>query len=237
MNILVNTIQRFSIDSIASKEPFLTANVSYPLEEIGTSKNNIKALMRTLLILTKELAQNNPLFTEDMKLTMMNVNEPGKMADFVCSILNLEKEDYQTVIEAIQVNDRLEKVLLFLRKEIELVVLQKKIQEQINDKIDNQQRQFFLREQLKAIQDELGIGEDKTEVKYDKLLERLKSIPVSDEIITEVSREIEKIKSSDPVSSDYNVIRNYLDLIDALPWEKPVVKDVNLIHVKKDFKS
>jgi len=233
MNILVNTIQRFSIDSISSKEPFLTANVIYPLEEIGTSKNNIKALMRTLLILTKELAQNNPLFTEDMKLTMMNVNEPGKMADFVCSILNLEKEDYQTVIEAVQVNDRLEKVLLFLRKEIELVVLQKKIQEQINDKIDNQQRQFFLREQLKAIQDELGIGEDKTEIKYDKLLERLKSIPVSDEIIAEVSREIEKIKTSDPVTSDYNVIRNYLDLIDALPWEKPAVKDINLLHAKK----
>lgn len=233
MNILVNTIQRFTIDSIASKQPLLTANVSYPPEEIGTSKNNIKALMRTLLILTKELAQNNPLFTEDMKLTMMNVNEPGKMADFVCSILNLEKEEYQTVIEAVQVNDRLEKVLLFLRKEIELVVLQKKIQEQINDKIDNQQRQFFLREQLKAIQDELGIGEDKTEIKYDKLLERLKNIPVPEEIITEVSREVEKIKSSDPITSDYNVIRNYLDLVDALPWEKPNQKEINILHAKK----
>ncbi|TGN20726.1 endopeptidase La [Leptospira idonii] len=233
MNILVNTIQRFQIKNISTKTPFLTANVEYPIEEPGTSKNNIKALMRTLLVLTKELAQNNPLFTEDMKLTMMNVNEPGKMSDFVCSILNLEKEEYQSVIESITLNDRLEKVLLFLRKEIELVILQRKIQDQINDKIDNQQRQFFLREQLKAIQQELGIGEDKTEIKYDALVERLKQIPVSEEIIREVEREVDKIKNSDPIGSDYNVIRNYLDLVDALPWEEPNKKEINLVHAKK----
>lgn len=233
MNILVNTIQRFQILKITEKTPFLMANVSYPLEETGTSKNNVKALMRTLLILTKELAQNNPLFTEDMKLTMMNVNEPGKMSDFVCSILNLEKEEYQSVIEAITLSDRLEKVLLFLKKEIDLVILQRKIQDQINDKIDNQQRQFFLREQLKAIQQELGIGEDKTEIKYDKLLERLKAIPVAEEVIKEVEREVEKIKNSDPISSDYNVIRNYLDLVDALPWEEPTDKEININHARK----
>jgi ATP-dependent Lon protease len=233
MNILVNTIQRFQIQKITDKSPFLIANVSYPAEEAGTSKNNVKALMRTLLILTKELAQNNPLFTEDMKLTMMNVNEPGKMSDFVCSILNLEKEEYQSVIEAITLNDRLEKVLLFLKKEIDLVILQRKIQDQINDKIDNQQRQFFLREQLKAIQQELGVGEDKTEIKYEKLIERLKSIPVSDEVIKEVEREVEKIKNTDPIGSDYNVIRNYLDLVDALPWEDPKPKEINISHARR----
>lgn len=233
MNILVNTMQRFQIEKITQKTPFLMANVSYPKEDAGTSKNNIKALMRTLLILTKELAQNNPLFTEDMKLTMMNVNEPGKMSDFVCSILNLEKEEYQSVIEAITLNDRLEKVLLFLKKEIELVILQRKIQDQINDKIDNQQRQFFLREQLKAIQQELGIGEEKSEIKYDKLLERLKSIPVPEEVIIEVEREVDKIKNTDPIGSDYNVIRNYLDLVEALPWEEPPHKEINILHAKK----
>jgi len=233
MNILVNTIQRFQIEKITAKTPYLVANVSYPKEESGTSKNNIKALMRTLLILTKELAQNNPLFTEDMKLTMMNVNEPGKMSDFVCSILNLEKDEYQNVIEATSLNDRLEKVLLYLKKEIELVVLQRKIQDQINDKIDNQQRQFFLREQLKAIQQELGVGEDKTEIKYEKLLERLKAIPVSEEVVVEVEREVEKIKNTDPIGSDYNVVRNYLDLVDALPWEEPKPKEINILHAKK----
>jgi len=233
INVLVNTIQRFKIENIHSQKPFLRANVSYPSEELGTSKNNIKALMRTLLVLTKELAQNNPLFTEDMKLTMINVNEPGKMSDFVCSILNLEKEEYQTVIEATSLNDRLEKVLLFLKKEIELVVLQRKIQDQINDKIDNQQRQFFLREQLKAIQQELGIGEDKSEIKYDQLVDRLKAIPVNEEVVREVVREVDKIKNTDPIGSDYNVIRNYLDLVEALPWEDPKPKEVNLLHAKK----
>ncbi|EMF82878.1 ATP-dependent protease La (LON) domain protein [Leptospira weilii serovar Topaz str. LT2116] len=162
VNILINTIRRFKIDSYTSKDP-LIAKVSYPEEEPGAPKNTIKAMMRTLLVMTRELAQNNPLFTEEMKLTMLNVNEPGKMADFVCSILNLEKEEYQSVIESNILKERIEKVLLFLKKEIELVSIQREISDQIQDKIDKQQRQFFLREQLKAIQNELGIKDDKFE--------------------------------------------------------------------------
>ncbi len=233
MNILVNTIQRFQTESIQATSPFLIANVIYPKEEPGTSKNNLKAMMRTLIVLTKELAQNNPLFTEDMKLTMMNVNDPGKMADFVCSILNLEKEEYQSIIEAITLSDRLEKVLLYIRKEIELVVLQRKIHHQINDKIDAQQRQFFLREQLKAIQQELGIGEEKLDKRYDTLLERLNKLNLVPEVLKEVEREVDKFKNTDPNSGDYNVTRNYLDLVSALPWETPVPKEIDIQNAKK----
>lgn len=232
VNILINTIRRFKIDSYTSKDP-LIAKVSYPEEEPGAPKNTIKAMMRTLLVMTRELAQNNPLFTEEMKLTMLNVNEPGKMADFVCSILNLEKEEYQSVIESNILKERIEKVLLFLKKEIELVSIQREISDQIQDKIDKQQRQFFLREQLKAIQNELGIKDDKFEKKYEKFLERLKSIGADTEVIEEVSRELDKFSYADPNTGDYNVIRNYLDILESLPWEPAPAREIDLDKAKK----
>lgn len=232
VNILVNTIRRFKIDSFVNKDP-LVAKVSYPEEEPGAPKNITKAMMRTLLVMTRELAQNNPLFTEEMKLTMLNVNEPGKMADFVCSILNLEKEEYQSVIESNILKTRIEKVLLFLKKEIELVSIQREISDQIQDKIDKQQRQFFLREQLKAIQNELGIKDDKFEKKYEKFLERLKNLNADPEVIEEVTRELDKFSYADPNTGDHNVIRNYLDILESLPWEPAPVREIDLEKAKK----
>ncbi|RHX83804.1 endopeptidase La [Leptospira stimsonii] len=232
VNILINTVRRFKINSYTSNDP-LIAKVTYPEEEPGAPKNTIKAMMRTLLVMTRELAQNNPLFTEEMKLTMLNVNEPGKMADFVCSILNLEKEEYQSVIESNVLKERIEKVLLFLKKEIELVSIQREISDQIQDKIDKQQRQFFLREQLKAIQNELGIKDDKFEKKYEKFLERLKSINADPEVIEEVTRELDKFSYADPNTGDYNVIRNYLDILESLPWESAPIREIDLDKAKR----
>ncbi|MCB1143965.1 MAG: endopeptidase La [Leptospiraceae bacterium] len=233
VNILINTLHRFRIQKVLSEDPYILANVKYPEDRMENgSRSDLKALMRTLLIYTKDLAQNNPLFTEEMKLTLVNMTQPGKMADFVCSILNLEKEEYQDVLETESVHLRLEKVIIYLKKELELIDIQKKINDQINDKMDKQQRQFFLREQLKAIQGELGL-EERTEKKYEDLLKRLQEIPVSQEIIQEVEREMEKLNYSDPHSADYNVIRNYLDTIEALPWEHPVEKSIDINKSQK----
>jgi ATP-dependent Lon protease len=234
VNILINTINRFNLEKLITEEPYLVAEVSYPIDNMEDgSRTDLKALMRTLLIHTKELAQNNPLFTEEMKLTLVNMTEPGRMADFVCSILNLEKEEYQDVIETEGVHLRLEKVIIYLKKELELIDVQKKINDQINDKMDKQQRQFFLREQLKAIQGELGLGEEKTEKKYEDLIKRLEGIPVVQEVLSEVKRELEKLRYADSNTPDYNVVRNYLDLIENLPWEKPIKKDIDIHKSKK----
>ncbi|MBE7412167.1 MAG: endopeptidase La [Leptospiraceae bacterium] len=233
INILTNTIARFQIETILSNSPHLIAKVKYPKEINSANKTTTKALMRSLLILTKELAKNNPLFTEEMKLTLVNMDEPGKMADFVASILNLEKQNYQEIIESTDIQDRLEMVILFLIKEIELISLQKKIQGQISEKIDKQQRQFFLREQLKAIQNELGVGDGKSEKKYDSLLERLKKANVDEQVVEEVAREITKFYTGDMNSAETNVSRNYLDLLNSLPWENPPERKIDLQLTKK----
>lgn len=232
-NILIAAIHRFRIEEFVSFEPFLAAKVSFPEDIISKgSKKDLRALTRTLVIHTRELSMNNPLFTEDMKLAIANLSEPGKMADFVCSILNLEKEEYQDVLETLDVHERLEKVIILLKKELELLAVQKKINEQINDKMDKQQRQFFLREQLKAIQGELGI-EEQPEHRYEQLLEKLKNFKVQEEVIKEVQREVEKLKFLDMHSPEYNVVRNYLDIIEALPWEAPKPKNIDLAKAKR----
>lgn len=233
-HILINTIHRFKITKILKEDPYLVAKVDYPVDKVNTgSKIDLKAMMRNLLVLTKELAQNNPLFTEDMKLSLVNMHEPGRMADFVASILNLDKEEFQFILEEEDVFQRLEKVIIYLKKELELIAVQRKINDQINSKMDKQQRQFFLREQLKAIQGELGMGEEKGEKKYDLLLDRLKKAEVSEEIYAEVKREIERIQVTDYNSPEYNVTRNYLEIIDSLPWEAPPKRNIDIKYAKK----
>ncbi|MDX1958210.1 MAG: endopeptidase La [Leptospiraceae bacterium] len=233
-NILINTIHRFEIDSFKSKEPFLVAKISYPMDHMDKgSQVNLKALMRELLILTKELAQNNPLFTEEMKLTLVNMTDAGKMADFICSILNLEREDYQDVLDTLNVNSRLEKVIIYLKKELQLIDVHKRINEQINNKMDKQQRQHYLREQLKAIQTELGLDSEKSVKKFPELQARLEKANVSSEILEEVKRELNKFNFLDPNSPEYNVSRNYLDMIEALPWEEPSNKEIDLKKSRK----
>lgn len=231
VNILVNTIHRFRIEKIVSRDPIIKAKVDYPVDfsdEKNKPKNYLKGLIRTILMYAKDLSSNNPMFTEDMKMTLVNINEPGKIADFVGSVLNLEKNEYQEIIEALEIHDRLEKVLLFTRKELELLDVQRKINDQVNQKMDRNQRQYFLREQLKAIQGELGLGEDKSEKKFTALEERLVKANVSEEVLAEVKRELEKLNFIEPHSAEYQVLRNYLDMIEALPWEEPPARSINL---------
>ncbi|HQA52787.1 MAG TPA: LON peptidase substrate-binding domain-containing protein, partial [Spirochaetota bacterium] len=122
VNVLINSIKRFKITGIINTKPYLVAEVEYLEDEMPRAKSNeVKALTRSVLSQLKMLSENNPLFTEEMKLTMVNVDEPGKIADFVTSILNLERNEYQQVLETINVLKRLELVLVMLQKELEVV--------------------------------------------------------------------------------------------------------------------
>ena len=108
----------------------------------------------------KQISENNPLFSEEMRLNMVNIDNPSKIADFVASILNIESKEKQMILETQDVQERLQKVLVFIKKEQELLRIQKKIQKQLNEKIEKSQREYFLKEQLKTIKKELGMPTD-----------------------------------------------------------------------------
>ncbi len=235
INVLINSVKRFKITSIISEKPFLVAEVEY-VEDVLPPKSKsteLKALTRSVLSQLKMLSENNPLFTEEMKLTMVNVDEPGKIADFVSSILNLEKEEYQKVLEKLNVVERLQQVLQFLQRELEVVELQKKIQNQINEKIDKQQREFFLREQLKVIKQELGLEQDERAKEIKEMGDIIDTLDVIEEVEDKMEEELDKLSMMDSNSSEYTITRNYLEILLDLPWNE---KSIDLLDINKSEK-
>ncbi|MFH0976210.1 MAG: endopeptidase La [Spirochaetota bacterium] len=233
INVLINSIKRFKISKMISEKPHFIAQVEY-LDDEAVKKNiEIKALTRSILSQLKLLSENNPLFTEEMKLTMVNVDEPGKIADFVTSILNLEKKEYQEILETINVRQRLERVLQLLQKEMDVLTLQKKIQNQINEKIDKQQKEFFLREQLKVIRTELGMDADERTRDINAIKKKLEELKLEGEVKEKSDDELAKLALVDPNSSEYPVTRNYLETILSLPWNIKTTDSYDLLKAEK----
>ncbi len=234
LNVLINSVQRFRIQKIVAREPYIVAEVDY-IEDSGADKKNLefKALTREVLSKLKTLSDNNPLFTDEMKLTMLNVDEPGKIADFVTSILNVEKNEYQDILETESVKKRLRKVLHLLHKEIEVLSVQKRIQNNINEKIDRQQRDFFLREQLKAIKLELGIEEDDRSREMKELRKKIDELGLEGEIREKIEEETGKLSMMDASSSEYAVTRNYVDTALSLPWNRKTEDSIDLAKAER----
>ena len=234
LNVLINSVQRFRIQKIIKREPHIVAQVEYVSDTAADRKNlEFKALTREVLSKLKILTDNNPLFSEEMKLTMLNVDEPGKIADFVTSILTVEKGDYQDILETESVKKRLQKVLQLLHREIEVLSVQKKIQSSINDKIDRQQRDFFLREQLRAIKTELGIEDDDRSREMKELRKKAEELGLRGEIREKIEEEIGKLSSMDAASSEYAVTRNYVETALALPWNRKSEDSIDLARAER----
>ena len=218
INIFVSTVKRFKIRKVLHSSAPIAVAVEY-LEEEEADTFEVKALTRALLSEMKEVSENNPLFSEEMRLNMVNIDNPGKIADFIASILNVDKVEQQKILETLNVRARMEQVLIFIKKEQELLRVQKKIQRELNDRVEKNQREYFLREEMKSIQEELGetIGGDATD--YQKFKKAIEELKLTGEVLETATNELEKLRMMEPGSSEYMVTRNYLDLICNLPWD------------------
>jgi ATP-dependent Lon protease len=220
VNIFISTLKRFKIKkNLHSANPIVAA-VEY-LEEEEDETSTVKALTRALISEMKQISENNPLFSEEMRLNMINIDHPGKIADFIASILNIDKAEQQKILEILNVRKRMEQVLVFIKKEQELLRIQKKIQKEINEKIEKSQRDYFLKEELKAIKGELGMTTDAKSSDYQRFKEKLESFKFEGEIKESVEQELEKFNLMEPNSAEFIVTRNYLDMIAGLPWKDP----------------
>ncbi|MGL4985754.1 MAG: endopeptidase La [Treponemataceae bacterium] len=236
LNLFISTIKRFRIRrSLNSQSPIVVA-VDY-LEDEDTDSFEVKALTRALISEMKEISDNNPLFSEEMRLNMVNIDQPGKIADFVCSVLNVDKNDQQRILETINVRQRLEQVLVFIKKEQELLRIQTRIQRDLNEKNQKYQREYFLREELKLIKEELGMTTDAKSSDYQKFKEKIDAFEFTGEIKEAVDSELEKFSLMEPNSSEFIVTRNYLETIVSLPWEEPETEDYDLHKAKKVLES
>ena len=232
INVFISTQKRFKIRRTLHQSAPMAVAVDY-LDDEEADTFEVKALTRALISEMKEVSQNNPLFSEEMRLNMVNIDNPGKIADFIASILNVEKEEQQKILETVNVRERMEQVLVFIKKEQELLRVQKKIQKELNDRIEKNQRESFLREEMRSIQEELGETAEGNATDYQKFKKKIEELAFDGEIKETVESELEKFRLLDPNSSEYIGTRNFLDLVCNLPWKMETVNDYDLVRAKK----
>lgn len=232
INILISTLKRFKIRKVVNEKKPIVVAVQY-LEDEEENTIEVKAMLRGLIGEMKELSENNPLFTEEMRLNIVNIDHPGKIADFTASILNIPKEDQQKILETINVRERMEKVFVHIKKEKELLDVQRKIQADLNTRIEKNQREYFLHEELKSIKKELGLSSDPKDADEEKFRKLIDSFHFEGEVKETIEAEFEKFKFLEPNSPEYIVGRNYLETALTLPWNPPEPEAYNIEEAKK----
>ncbi len=228
--IVVAGHSRFRIEQFTATEPFLRAQVHHLPEPEMEQNNELKAYAQSLISLMRELLNLNPLFKEELRLFLShsNLNEPGRLADFAAALTTADGSELQQILETISIRERIEKAHLLLTRELEISRLKANIGKQVEEKLSKQQREFFLREQLKAIKKELGIEKEGKETELERFRKRLETLALSEEARTRVQEELDKLAVTEPASPEYAVSRNYLEWITSLPWgiETPDTFDI-----------
>jgi len=222
LQILVECLQRFEIEEILNTQAPFTARVHYFAEPEGIPSQEVKAYAMAIINTIKELLPLNPLYGEELRMFLdrFGPEDPSHLADFAASLTTSSKQQLQGVLEAIPLLSRMEKVLVLLNNELELAKAQHKIRKTVEERMEAQQREFFLREQLKVIQKELGIAKDDRTAEIDRFKERLQGLTLTEEARGRVDDELAKMSILEPGSPEYAVTRNYLDWITLLPWGK-----------------
>ena len=220
LQVVVQVMERFEIVKLQKEKPVIQARVRYWYDSDPGSEEELKAYSVSIINAIKELVQLNPLFKEELGLLMgrINLKDPATLADFAASMTTASGKELQAVLETRNIKTRIEKALNLLRHELEVAKLQFKISQRVEDRMSQQQREFFLREQLKEIKKELGITKEGSESETEKYEARIKKLKLTEEAKERINEEMEKLRLIEPASPEYNVTRTYLDWLTILPW-------------------
>lgn len=232
VNVFVSTYKRFRIKKTLNKQNPIRVSVEYLSDAVDNSIE-VKALLHSLISEMQKISKDNPLFTDEMRLNLVNVDNPGKAADFITSILNISKEDQQQILETLPIRERMEKVFLHIQKEKTFIDIQHKIQDDLNKRVEKNQREYFLREELKSIKEELGISSDSKSMDEKKFRELIDSFHFEGEVKEVVENEFEKLMLLEPSSPEYTVGRTYLETILNLPWNDAAQQNYELDTCEK----
>jgi ATP-dependent Lon protease len=220
MQFIAEGLQRFRIVRwLSDKAPFL-AEVEYPKEARGKSSDEVRAHAMAIINTLRELVPLNPLYSEELKhfIERFRPSDPSPLTDFAAGMTSGNKEQLQEILETYPLIRRMEKVLVLLKNELDVARLQAQIREKMDERMSEQQRKFFLREQLKEIQRELGLEKDDRTAELERFRERLAKLTLPEPAQKRVDDEMQKLAILENGSPEYSVTRNYLDWITALPW-------------------
>ena len=226
IRVLVRGMRRVQIKEILGKEPYFRAKVDV-LESRLDPGVKVEALVQNIRQQFSKLIENSPILPRETQVAAQNIDDPGMLADFVATNLNLKLEDMQVMLEMLDVNKRLEKVAHLLNREIQVLELGSKIQDEIKSQIDQSQREYYLRQQMKAIKKELG-EDDASSREMEELQKRIAEAGMNDEAMKEAKKELDRLSRMHPESAEYTVARTYLDWLCELPWSKSTEDNLDI---------
>lgn len=217
------------------KSKYLRAEVKYHEDATKKLTKELKAYSISIITTIKELLKLNPLFKEELQifLSHSDFTEPGKLADFAVALTTAGREELQDVLETYDLNSRIDKALVLLKKELDLSKLQSTITQKMEQTITKSQRDFFLREQLKTIKKELGLEKEDRSIDLEKFEARLKKRVVPEDVMNVIKEEMDKLAMLEVQSAEYSVCRNYLDWLTIVPWGVTTTETHDLKKAKK----
>ena len=231
LRILVQGVQRVRLVEPVQDEPYLVAELE-DLPEVVPESPEVEALTRTVQQQFAQIIGLTPYLPEELQLAAANVDDPTALTHLIASTLRLKTEERQELLETADVEERLRRIAAILGREVEMSELGSKIQSQVASEIDKSQREFFLRQQLKAIQEELGEVDDQ-QAEINELLEQLEARDLPEHVAKVTAREVSRLERLPPAAAEYGVIRTYLDWILSLPWGTVTEDDLDLDHAQQ----
>jgi len=218
--IFLEGLQRIQVLELIGLRPFLQARVKAEPDIIGEADTELEALQRNAQDLFRDVVSHSPQLSDDLQTAAMNIDHPGRLTDFIAGTLpSLSTLLRQELIETSSVRKRLETLIRELSKELEVLELRSKIHEQVQEQVSQNQREYLLREQMKAIQKELGESDDSMQ-EIDELRKKVEEAAMSAEAKKECDRELKRLSKMTPASAEYMVSRTYLEWMTSLPWSK-----------------
>ena len=231
LRILVQGVGRIKLERHIQDDPYLVGEFTVVPDEVEETPE-LEALIRSVQNEFGRLISLVPYLPSELELAAANVDDPGALSHLVASTLRLKTEEKQKLLEQNDVSERLRDVLRILKRELEVVELGTKIQSQVQSELEKGQREYFLRQQLKAIQDELGEG-DEQQAELAELREQVEQKNLPEDTKKAVERELSRLEKLPPASAEYGVIRTYVDWILALPWSETTEDNLDLERARE----
>src|SRR3954468_4929540 len=234
LRLIVQGLARLTMDELVSTQPYLRARITAAVEDTAEADRlEIDALARNIKTNFQQVVSLSPLLSDDLQTLAVNIAEPGRLADFIASSLStISTAVKQEVLETLDIRARLDDLNRILIKELEVLELGSKIQSQVQSEVGKNQREYFLREQMKAIQKELGEDDDQTK-EVEELSEKIEAAGMPEMVLKEAQRELDRLARMPVAAAEYTVSRTYIDWLVALPWNRRTEEVIDLARTKR----
>jgi ATP-dependent Lon protease len=234
LRLVVQGVQRFRLTQITQYRPFIKARIELLQDHVPLEQEiEVKALAQSAQGLFQRVVELSPTLSDELQALAANINDPARLADFVAaSLSSLSTAQKQEVLETLDVKARLERLNKVLVKDLEVLEVGNKIQSQVKTELQKNQREYYLREQMKAIQKELGEGDDQQR-EQTELRDKVEAAGMPEDAKKEALRELDRLSKMSPAAAEYTVTRTYLDWLIALPWSKRTEVEIDLFKAKE----